>query len=100
MYIARFTAWVFLFVALAGWGAECLYSLQSGSYQFLTPVAIWQVISPVSAEAVSGTTAGTLSDVAHFVFLARPIWLLPAIIGTILFLAERRRKKKWMFRDN
>jgi len=100
MYIARFLAWVFLFLALGGWGAECLYSLQEGTYQFLTPVVLWQVLSPASIGVPSNATPGMLADITHFVLLSRPIWLVPAILCTILFLGVRRRKKKWMFRDH
>ena len=94
MYIVRSTAWVLLFLALAGWGAECLYSLQAGTYHFLTPVDLWQVISPESLQAFTDNNSGFVLDGLGMVFLHRPIWLLPAITCTTLFIVVRRRKKK------
>jgi hypothetical protein len=98
MYFLRMIAWAFLFLALAGWGAECVYSLEVGAYQVLTPAILWQAISPQTVVADANTSS--LLDGLNMVFMARPIWMMPAIVSTILFVGVRRRRKKWMFRNN
>ena len=100
MYFVRMIAWAFLFLALVGLGAEVLYSLEAGAYTILTPTTIWQAVSPQSKAAFSVNELSTLRDILNVLFLDRPIWMMPTIVSTILFLGVRRRRKKWMFRDN
>ena len=100
MYFVRMIAWAFLFLALVGLGAESLYSLELGRYTILTPATVWQAVSPQSKAAFSVNELSTLREILNVLFLDRPIWMMPAIVSTILFLGVRRRRKKWMFRDN
>ena len=93
-------AWAFLFLALVGLGAEVLYSLEIGRYTTLTSAKIWQDVSPQSWASFSGNESSTLRDILDTLFLVRPVWMMPAIVSTILFFGVRRRRKRWMFRDN
>ncbi|TDI60522.1 MAG: hypothetical protein E2O92_05245 [Alphaproteobacteria bacterium] len=100
MYFLRMIAWAFLFLALAGWGAECLYSMEVGAYRLLTPAIIWQSMSPQTLAAFTDNGSIILQDFTNAIFLLRPVWLMPAVVSVLLFLGVRRRRKKWMFRDN
>ena len=90
-YIARFIAWLFLFLAFGAWGGEALQSLDAGSYIFLTPTGLMAYQEPKDP--------GLVGDVLGFLILYRPLWLWPAIISAVLFLGVRRRRKKYMFRS-
>ena len=99
--IGRVLSWLLLALAFMGVGAEALASLQAGTWETISFGQIWYDIHKESLAlaqpAVQRYLHPVIWDYLLVSILLWPAWLLPLILGLVLMLLCRKRRKKRTF---
>jgi len=103
MSVGRFLAWLCILLALMAAGAELVRSLEAGNWQPLALGYLWFSIDAGSLNLVQAVVQRYLHPVLWdpaIVWLLRwPAWLFFGLIGGLLMLATRgRRRRRWFSR--
>ena len=93
--------WLLLALALMAGGAEGLASLQAGAWEPISFGQIWYDLHKESLAlaqpAVQRYLHPVIWDYLLVSILLWPAWLLPLILGLVLMLLCRKRRKKRTF---
>ena len=99
--IGRVFSWLLLALALMAAGAEALASLQAGAWEPISFGQIWYDLHKESLAlaqpAVQRYLHPVIWDYLLVSILLWPAWLLPLILGLVLMLLCRKRRKKQTF---